>query len=344
MRNCLHCILPPHILQSIAERGNERQRARALDALADSEGVRERRGILGRVSRIFPSGGDTKQRTIYDGREHGRLPGRVVRHEGEDPTGDPSVDEAYDGAGETYDLFKEEYNRDSINDNGLRLDSTVHYKQDYNNAFWNGTQMAYGDGDGELFNRFTTSVDIMGHELTHGVTESSAGLIYRGQSGALNESWSDVFGSLVKQRSKKTEAKRADWLIGEGLLTKDVKGKALRSMKEPGTAYDDPVLGKDMQPGHMDNYLVILQDKGGVHINSGIPNHAFYLLAVELGGKAWEKAGLIWYKALLMMQPDTDFVGAAHTTKLVARMVFGAGSIEEKAVIDSWGKVGIYVR
>jgi|SRR5271166_206606 len=344
MHNPLHCILPPHILSNIAEKGTDRQRARAREALADIEGISERRGIIGRISRVFPSGGDTKQRTIYDAREHGRLPGLVVRHEGDPPIDDKAANEAYDGSGETYDLFKEEYGRDSINDNGLRLDSTIHYKQEYNNAFWNGSQMAYGDGDGEIFNSFTTSIDVMGHELTHGVTESSAGLVYRGQSGALNESWSDVFGSLVKQRSKKQDARRADWLIGEGLLAKGIKGKALRSMKEPGTAYDDPVLGKDIQPGHMDQFIVMLQDRGGVHINSGIPNHAFYLFAYELNGRAWEKAGLIWYKALQLMQPNTEFVGAAHTTMLVARVVHGAGSIEEKAVIGAWDKVGVHVR
>lgn len=299
--------------------------------------------MLGRLTRIFPSGGDEKERTIYDARTTGRLPGKVVRREGESASADVHVNEAYDGAGATYDLYKEEFDRNSINDQGLRLDSTVHYKSDYNNAFWNGEQMAYGDGDGELFNRFTISMDIIGHELTHGVVEHSAGLIYRGQSGALNESWADVFGCLVKQRAEQQDAKRANWLIGEGILASGVNGKAIRSLAEPGSAYDDHVLGKDPQPGHMDNYFVGLVDRGGVHINSGIPNHAFYFLARELGGQAWKKAGQIWYQSLQLLKPDCDFITAAHTTVATARMIHGSGSLEEQAVTGAWNKVGVNI-
>ncbi len=129
--------------------------------------------------------------------------------------------------------------------------------------------MVFGDGDGELFQRFTVSLDIIGHELTHGVTEDEAALMYVNQSGALNESVSDVFGSLVKQHALGQTAEQADWLIGNGLLTDAVQGVALRSMKDPGTAYDDPVLGDDIQPGHMSKYVKMTGDNGGVHINSG---------------------------------------------------------------------------
>src|SRR5690606_25342549 len=115
-----------------------------------------------------------------------------------------------------------------------------------------------------LFNRFTIAADIIGHELAHGVTQHTANLIYQGQSGALNESMSDVFGSLVKQRLLGHTAAEADWLIGEGLFTSNVNGTGIRSMKEPGTAYDDPVLGKDPQPGHMNNYVQTPSDNGGV--------------------------------------------------------------------------------
>src|SRR4029079_944922 len=134
--------------------------------------------------------------------------------------------------------------------------------------------------------------------LTHGVTQDEAQLVYSNQSGALNESLSDVFGSLIKQFSLNQTADQADWLIGAGLLTKQVNGVALRSMKAPGTAYNDPVLGKDPQPAHMKDYVNTISDNGGVHINSGIPNHAFYLIATQIGGNAWEKAGQIWYLTL----------------------------------------------
>src|SRR5262249_49533152 len=152
------------------------------------------------------------------------------------------------------------------------------------NAFWDGRQMIYGDGDGQQFLSFTRSVDVIGHEMTHGVTQHEAGLIYWGQTGALNESLSDVFGSMVKQYVNNQTADQADWLIGQGLFTPLVKGVAIRSLKAPGTAYGvpvpDPVLGKDDQPSHMSNYNHTLQDNGGVHINSGIPNNAFYRAAV----------------------------------------------------------------
>jgi Zn-dependent metalloprotease len=232
----------------------------------------------------------------------------------------------------------------------MHLVSTVHYQQGYDNAFWNGEQMVYGDGDEDLpfderlFNRFTAAVDVIGHELTHGVTQFEAKLIYYEQSGALNESFSDVFGSLVKQRIRAQTADVADWLIGEGLFTSNVAGKAIRSMKDPGSAYDDPVLGKDPQPGHMKKYVKTTADNGGVHINSGIPNRAFYLTAVEIGGYAWEKAGRIWYVTLRdKLKPDSDFRDAARMTFSVAGKLYGKDSPEQKAVRKGWKGVGINV-
>ena len=205
--------------------------------------------------------------------------------------------------------------------------------------------MVYGDGDGRLFNRFTISLDVVGHELTHGVTQTEAQLLYRGQPGALNESMSDVFGSLVKQWARNETADRADWLIGEGLFTSEVRGAALRSMKAPGTAYDDPVLGRDPQPADMAHYVHTGSDNGGVHINSGIPNRAFCLTALHLGGYAWQKAGLIWYRALTgALGPASDFQAVGDATAAVAAALFGEGSIEQQAVVDAWRTVGIAPR
>lgn len=197
----------------------------------------------------------------------------------------------------------------------------MHYGQDYDNAFWNGHQMVFGDGDGEIFGDFTACVDVIGHELTHGVTQFTAGLQYQDQPGALNESVSDVFGSLVKQHSLGQDAAHADWLIGAGLLAPGIQGVALRSMKAPGTAYDDPRLGKDPQPAHMRDYVDTTDDNGGVHINSGIPNHAFYLLATALGGQAWDRAGRIWYDALTggRLAADADFTAFARATVAAAK-------------------------
>ncbi|CAM5715267.1 Neutral metalloproteinase OS=Streptomyces alboniger OX=132473 GN=CP975_11405 PE=3 SV=1 [Streptomyces alboniger] len=206
--------------------------------------------------------------------------------------------------------------------------------------------MVFGDGDGEIFLDFTIPIDVIGHELTHGVTQYTANLTYFGQPGALNESMSDVFGSLIKQYARFGQtAAEADWLIGAGLLAPSVTGKALRSMKEPGTAYDDDVLGKDPQPATMDDYVRTGRDNGGVHINSGIPNHAFYLAATALGGYAWEKAGQVWYDALTggELTERAFFGDFAKLTVKAARERFGDGGEELQAVEKAWEQVGVRI-
>jgi len=302
--------------------------------------MRGRRMALGPLAAAVPAAG--KRRTIFDAGNGTILPGERVRGEGDPPTDDPAVTEAYDGAGVTYDLFLEEFARNSVDDRGMRLDATVHYGRDYDNAFWDGAQMVYGDGDGEIFGRFTRCVDVIAHELAHGVTQFEARLAYSGQSGALNEHFSDVFGALAKQRSLGQTAGQADWLIGQGLFMPAVNGLALRSMKAPGTAYDDPLLGKDPQPGHMDHYQDLDWDDGGVHVNSGIPNRAFYLASVGIGGLAWKTAGRIWYDALRdELRPRATFRHAALATLNVAAKLFGEGSLEQKAVRAAWEEVGV---
>lgn len=351
-RHSIFCILPPHILRSVSQHGSPRQRAAAAQTLSIDTTMRALRAAIGRQpvagQRRLRSSMETegqKRRTIYDAEHQENLPGRMVRAEGGPATGDIVVDEAYDGLGYTFDFYWEKYERNSIDDEGLALDATVHFGQDYNNAFWNGQRMVFGDGDGELFNRFTIALDIIAHELTHGVTEDEAGLVYFNQSGALNESMSDVFGSLVKQFALNQTVDQADWLIGAGLLTPTVNGVALRSMKAPGTAYDDPVLGKDPQPAHMRDYVKTWQDNGGVHINSGIPNHAFYQVAMRLGGYAWERAGRIWYETLRhsLLRPNTGFNRFARLTSQVAGQLYGAGSDAQNAVREGWGQVGIAI-
>jgi Zn-dependent metalloprotease len=333
-------ILPPHMLEAIVLNGSVDERRTALRTIALSERLRQRRYLLASLLFAVPVG--EKRRTVFDAKHSTRLPGTLVMNEGDPASSDVEVNEAYDGAGATYDLYFEVYGRNSVDGEGMRLDSSVHYGKDYDNAFWNGAQMVYGDGDGKLFERFTRSVDVIGHELTHGVTAAEANLDYQDQPGALNESFSDVFGSLVKQWSRKQTAGQADWLIGEGLLSPGVKGMALRSMKAPGTAYDDPVLGKDPQPATMAGYVQTSDDDGGVHINSGIPNHAFYLAAVALGGFVWENAGRIWYDALAnRLRQDSDFADCATKTAAAASELFGAGGQEEKAVRDAWRQVGV---
>lgn len=340
------------MIRGITENGDQKQRSRALSTLLGSHrlrGQREMLGAMGAVSMMTPAG--EKRRTIYDAQQNNNLPGFLVRSEGGAKKTDTMVNEAYDYSGVVYDFFKKVYGRNSIDDQGMRLDSTVHFREDpteaFDNACWNGSQMVYGDGDGKMFTRFTKCLDVVGHELTHGITQYEAGLIYRNQSGALNESFSDVFGSLVKQWKGKQTAAKADWLIGKGMLGKGINGVALRSLKEPGTAYDDPLFGgQDPQPGHMDDYVKLSAtkagDNGGVHINSGIPNRAFYLLAAELGGYAWDRAGRIWYDALCnRVRYNSTFKTAAKATIASATSLYGSTSTETKAVKAAWKEVGV---
>lgn len=350
-RRSIFCILPPHILRAIAERGSPEERAAASRTLALDSTLRAMRATPLAFTAaptapavIQPA---AKQRTIYTAHNQQQLPGTVVATEKNPPAGnaDPAVVEAFNGLGATWDFYFDVFDRQSIDDEGMSLDATVHYANRYNNAFWNGRQMVFGDGDGQLFNRFTVALDVIGHELTHGVTQDEAGLLYMFQSGALNESVSDVFGSLIKQKKKGETARTADWLIGAGLFTAAVNGVALRSMKAPGTAYSDSVLGNDPQPDHMNNYVNTYDDNGGVHINSGIPNRAFYLCAYAFDGYAWEKAGRIWYETLRdsALRPNTGFKRFAKLTVATAGRLYGEGSIEQEIVADAWSTVGLPV-
>ncbi|WP_371580337.1 M4 family metallopeptidase [Streptomyces sp. NBC_01314] len=340
-------VVPPHVLDKLS-RAEDPSLANAarktLERDAFERTHRRLTTVIGAPTITTPAGAETgtPHRTVHDARHGTDLPGRKVRGEGDEPGKDATVNRAYAGLGATYELFWKSFERDSIDGNGLPLDATVHYDRDYNNAFWNGEQMVFGDGDGEIFLDFTIPIDVIGHELSHGVTQYTANLTYFGQPGALNESMSDVFGALIKQYTLGQTAAEADWLIGAGLLAPRVTGTALRSMKAPGTAYDDDVLGKDPQPATMDGYVRTGRDNGGVHINSGIPNHAFYLAATALGGYAWERAGRIWYDVLTggELSKQALFVDFATLTVKAAKDRYGQGD-ELTAVLKAWEQVGV---
>lgn len=339
-------IVPPHILEAIIKSGTAEERERAVASLAADTTLRAARIAkhtaiaANQVERnVLPV--PNKDREIFTAKNSTNLPGSLVRKEGQAKSNDAAVDEAYDGLGYTFDLYWNVFKRNSIDNAGMPLLGTVHYGSGYDNAFWNGSQMVFGDGDGVYFNRFTISIDVMGHELTHGVTAHLANLAYHDQPGALNESISDCFGSMVKQYALNQTSQQADWLIGAGLFTPKVSGTALRSMKAPGTAYNDKVLGKDPQPATMSAYVNTTSDNGGVHINSGIPNHAFYLAAIALGGHSWEKAGVIWYATLCdsRLASNAQFQDFANLTTDNAGKLFG--EVEQQAVSQAWIQVGI---
>ncbi|WP_108780062.1 M4 family metallopeptidase, partial [Xanthomonas fragariae] len=334
-------ILPPYLLDHVAQTAPEHVRECVLLSRQLTAQLRQQSalGLLARADAAAASHTtQAVQRRIYDAYQGSALPGTLVRDEAVAATNDVAVTEAYDYLGATHDFFQTVYGRNSIDGAGMPLIGTVHYARGYDNAFWNGEQMVFGDGDGEIFNRFTIAIDVVGHELTHGVTERTANLIYRGQSGALNESLSDVFGVLIKQYALRQTASEADWIIGAGLLMPDIKGVGLRSMQTPGTAYDDPALGKDPQSPTMAGYIDTQEDDGGVHYNSGIPNHAFYRAAVAIGGAAWEKTGRIWYRALIggELAASADFATFAGLTVSVASADYGVGSSESKMVQQAW--------
>ena len=341
-------IVPPQVLRRIEEIGTEEDRVRARRTREKSARIRHARAgrRTRRLAAAPPVSKGAVHRSVYDMKQGGNendLPGVIARGEGDPAVADSAVNEAYEGAGTTYDLYSAAFSRDSIDGQGMELISSVHFDEGFNNAFWNGAQMVYGDGDGRLFTGFTKSIDVIGHELTHGVTQHTAGLAYEGQSGALNESFSDVFGSLVKQRSLNQTADQADWLIGEGILGPALPGKALRSMIDPGSAYDG-----DTQPRDMDGYTPLPNDEqddfGGVHQYCSIPNRAFCIAAQQIGGNAWEAPGTIWYTVLTQpgrLSENADFAAAAATTVAVAGELFGEGSAQLEAVRAGWTEVKV---
>ena len=343
--NPIHCILPPYILDKMAESDDPKSRRLAIEAIARSATLRATRTALAQFSvraLMVASPQGKKNRLVYDMKNQGStfLPGKLARSEGDPKSKDPAVNEAYDYAGATYDFYKKILDRNSLDDRGMTLVSSVHLGRNYNNAFWNGEQMAYGDGDGAIFIRFTKSLDVVGHELTHGVVSHTSNLEYRNEPGALNEHFADVFGTLVKQWKRKQTAAKADWLIGPDIMGPGTSAKSLRTFKE-GKAYEnDSLLGTDPQPKHLKDKYTGMADSGGVHINSGIPNHAFYLVATALGGRAWEKAGKIWYRTLLALHETSDFAQMVAMTTQNAAALYGAGSAEEKAVTKAWQAVG----
>jgi Zn-dependent metalloprotease len=340
-------IIPPHILNELRKHPNPVVSKAAEATIFLTYAARVKRGILAQGMRP-PRPTGTLRRTIYDGGQIAQTHGTILRSEGQSPVKDAAANEAYDASGDTYNFYKAIFGRNSVDGKGLRLDSTVHYREDpsqaFDNAEWDGEEMLYGDGDGVIFGRFTKSLDVIGHELTHGVTQYTAALEYHDQPGALNESMSDVFGTMVKQWQNKQTVAAADWLIGAELFLQP--SLALRSMKAPGTAYKNvPNIGSDPQPANMKDYMKLPNtragDNGGVHVNSGIPNRAFYLACVNLKATySWEKPGKIWYATLTTrLTSSATFAEAAQATISVANEL--GGPDDAKAVQAAWEEVGV---
>ncbi|KGQ04434.1 Protease prtS [Beauveria bassiana D1-5] len=365
-----HHVVPPHVFRQIsdAEVNDEKTRKRAKDNLEHVEGViaqyksSQEKDAQKSIDAQAKSEKETC-RAVYDAQHttnEDSLPGKLIRKEGQKAAKDKAVNEAFDNVGSTLKFYKEHFDWITTDNKNADVISSVHFGEEYENAcklsahlsmflllalsltstVWDPTvrQMVFGDG-GDFLNNFTASVDVIGHELTHAITEHTSPLDYQGQPGALNEHVSDVFGIMVKQMVEDEKSDAADWLIGEDCLLPGVKGMALRSMKEPGTAYNDPRFGKDLQVSHMKDFKQMYEDNGGVHIFSGIPNKAFYLAATAFGGYSWEKAGQIWWKTMNSgkIPSRCTFLQFADVTVDVAEEEFKAGKIVRKA----WDDVGV---
>ncbi|CAN5125551.1 M4 family metallopeptidase [soil metagenome] len=347
-RHSLHCIVPPYLLEHLAQTAKPTMRKQAIATLAGTaEATGVRRTLCAMPSMTAVASPDRgKQRLIYDatGLSQAQLPGKLVRSEGDKKSAgkskDPAVDEAFKYSGTTWDFYDQKFSRNSLDDKGMALISSVHFGQDFNNAFWNGEQMVYGDGDGQIFLRFTKSLDVVGHELTHGVVAHECNLDYQGEPGALNEHMADVFGITIRQWKLKTPVDKAEWRIGTEIMGPGVKARALRDFGPDKAYVNDALLGTDPQPKNLKNQYKGSDDNGGVHINSGIPNHAYYVFARSLGGNAWDAPIAIWYETMRKLSSNSSFADMVSTTEMVAIKNHGSGSVQHKALMAAWKEVG----
>ena len=333
-------VIPPALLEEIAQRGSSDEREWAESTIASSPGSSTWLKA-DTTSAIWLS---PIRRAVLDAhRGEDVQAATLARGEGDVPTGDDAVDEVYDALGTTAGFYQDIFDYSFADSDERTVTAVVHYGTEFANCFWDGSRLIVGDGDGKVFNRFSSAPEVIAHELSHDVM-TATGLVYNGQSGAMFESLCDVFGVLSKQYSlHQTSAAEAGWLVGEGLL---VNGGAIRSMADPGTAYDDPVLGRDSQPAHFDDYVA---DSGGFSsplINCGIPNRAFYLAATALPGPAWQSAGQIWYAAAMSgrLRPNSGFAAFAGLTIAECRERFGDDGPELDAVRNAWRTVGVKPR
>ena len=289
----MNCIIPSYLLARLEKKRN----VRFLPDRLSGKFRHQRSQALLRPPSALPG---QSLRLIYDSQhtESQRL--FLVREEGQSPCGDADADAAHDLAGVVHHYLLEHLHWNSLDNRGMNLISNVHLGKEYNNAFWDGDEMSYGDGDGTWFTGFARAIDVTAHEMAHGVIQHTAGLRYEGQPVALNEHFADVLATVVKQYHKGQDAATGDWLLGDEVMGPELNGRAIRSLKDPGSE-DIPL---DPQPAHMHDLYQGEEDNRGVHINSGIPNKAFYLVAMKTGTPA---AAQLWFAALKKLRPASQF-------------------------------------
>lgn len=340
-----HCsIIPEKVLQRLAADPSlsDAERKSLVDTSrvdAEMRALRTQAGRLTTVTRslnnLAPVIAQTPTVTVADCKHSQNLPGLPVANPS--ASNDATAKRAFDETTEVARFFQTVFGRNSIDDAGMTLGSSIHYGHDYNNAFWNGLRMTYGDGNGQIFLDFTLSTDVIAHELTHGVTQHTLQLAYTNEAGGLNESASDVFGSMFRQWRKGQTVAHADWLIGHEILGPVALAKnftCLRDMAHPGAAHclsPQPFLYSDYRPG-MDP-----------HESSGIPNYAFYKTAMAIGGHSWDKAGKIWCAALTSAPPTPNMKmkAFAKLTRTHAAALFPGNQTVIHAVDNGWKAVGL---
>jgi len=272
--------------------------------------------------------------TVYDCKHHQTVPGSPVPNPGS--SSDITASRTFKETTAVANFYKQVFGRNSIDGSGMTMMSSIHYGVNYNNAMWNGSQMIYGDGDNNIFIDFTASNDVIGHELTHGVTQHTLQLVYSGDAGGLNESLSDCFGSMFRQWQANQDTTHADWLIGHDIMGPIAKTKGytcLRNMANPADAHclaPQPTQYSQITPG-MDP-----------HYSSGPPNFAFYLACKAVGGKSWEKVGQIWYRALTgVPKPNMKMKEFADQTRKLATQMYSSVPAVATAVDNAWKQVGL---
>lgn len=273
--------------------------------------------------------------TVFDCKHGTTIPGSPVSNPASST--DATAQRTFNETTAVADFYYTMFGRNSLDDAGMGLLSSIHYSINYNNAFWNGSQMTYGDGDGTIFTDFTMSNDVIAHELTHGITQFTIGLAYTNQAGGLNESLSDVFGSMFRQWRANQEVDVADWLIGKEIMGPKSIARGwtcLRDMSNPAASHC-----LSPQPMHFSQY------RNGMdpHESSGIPNFAFYKAAMAIGGKSWEKTGKIWYQAMTSFPPSPNMKMStfAKRTRTLAGTLFPTEPSISTAVNQAWKDVGL---
>lgn len=339
-----HCqIIPNDILEKFArdKQLSAQQRKVFADAAQVSTLVRKLRIEAGKLTAITSLAAPpaavpvAPAVTVADCQNSETLPGVPIVNPA--TSADGTIKRAATETRAVADFYQTLFGRNSIDGAGMTMSSSVHFGVDFNNAFWNGMRMTYGDGDGNIFVDFTRSVDVIAHELTHGVTQFTLQLVYKNQSGGLNESMSDVFGSMFRQWRANQDVDAADWLIGKEIMGPGAIARGftcLRDMANPAAAH---CLAP--QPVHFSQY----QTGMGPHSSSGIPNLAFCTAAKAIGGKSWEKTGQIWYKAMNDFGPSPNMTMKAfakRTRKLAAQLFPGDPGVAA-GVNSGWVAVGL---